>query len=188
MTKANKLSMIRLFLIPFYIMFIFKPFLLGTLWNINVNSIIALMLLFVILITDYFDGVVARKYNEITLAGKLIDPTIDKIVTLLGFAVFVKYNDLSIIAYLVIVFREILILGFRLLLVSSNAPAEAKMLGKVKTALSFVLLCFVTLDYKILVINHIDFNNLIFIIVAALTFISGFDYVVKSWKIVKEKF
>lgn len=188
MTKANKLSMVRLVLIPFYIVFLLKPIPSIEILNFNLNNIISLLILLVILITDYFDGVVARKYNEITLAGKLIDPTIDKLVTLLGFGVFVKYNILSLIAYLIIVFREILILGLRLLLVSCDAPAEAKMLGKVKTALSFGLLCFTTLNSEILYINGVNYNNIIFWIVALLTLVSGIQYVVKSWPLIKDKF
>lgn len=188
MTKANKLSIIRLLLVPLYVLFLFKPITSFNIYGLNINNIIALFLLLVILITDYLDGVVARKYKEITLAGKLIDPTIDKVITLLGFCFFVKYSDLNIISYFIIVFREIVILGFRLLLVSSDAPAEAKIMGKVKTALSFVLLCFLTLNEKMLIINHIDFNNIIFAIVSMLTFLSGLDYIVKSWKIVKNKF
>lgn len=181
MTKANKLSMVRLFLVPIYILFLFNPI-------HGISNWIALTTLLIILITDYFDGVIARKYNEITLAGKLIDPTIDKIVTLLGFAFFVKYSNLSIIYYFIIVFREIMILGFRLLLVSSDAPAEAKMLGKLKTAFSFFLLLTMSLNYKMLIINGVDWNNIIFLCISILTLWSGLDYIIKSWKVVKDKF
>lgn len=188
MTKANKLSIIRLLLVPIYILFLFTKFGENFAYNLNLNNIVASIILIIILVTDYFDGVVARKYNEITLAGKLIDPTIDKIVTLLGFAFFVKYANLNIVYYFIIVFREILILGFRLLLVSSDAPAEAKMMGKVKTALSFFLLLIMSFSPNFLIIKNIDFNNIIFLVVSLLTFISGCDYIIKSWKIVKDKF
>lgn len=188
MTKANKLSMFRLALIPLYVLFLFKPISSFTIFSFEVNNIVAFLFFILILLTDYLDGVVARKYNQITLAGKLIDPTIDKIVTLIGFSFFVKYYNLDDVSYYIIIFREILILGFRLLLVSSKAPAEAKMLGKIKTATSFVLLCFLTINPQLLVINGVNYNNFIFVFVSFLTFISGLDYVIKSWKVVKKHF
>lgn len=188
MTKANKISLTRLGLIPVYIfllLFNFGPkfnFLSKTFY---LNHIFAQVIFIVILATDWLDGFVARKYKEISEAGELIDPTIDKLVTIMAFTIFVKNQDLSLVVLLIIIFREIFVLGLRLLIISEKGNASAKMLGKIKTALGFILIVSLNMNGILLSENII---NISFWLIGILTLVSGIEYSIKAWSLIKNKF
>ncbi|HEY5704338.1 MAG TPA: CDP-diacylglycerol--glycerol-3-phosphate 3-phosphatidyltransferase [Terrimicrobiaceae bacterium] len=103
---------------------------------------IALVLFVLASLTDYFDGVIARKWNLITDFGKLMDPLADKVLTASAFICLIPYKALPAWAVIIIISREFLITGLRLLASSKGVILPAEKLGKHKTAWQMITIVF----------------------------------------------
>lgn len=127
MNLANRLTVLRVILVPVFVVFIA----IGTLWC----NIFALMIFIIASITDYYDGVIARQQNTVTTFGIFLDPLADKLLVTSAFVSFVAIPALQIPAWMVIaiISREFIITGLRSLGVSKNVVISANMFGKVKT-------------------------------------------------------
>jgi len=127
MNLANKLTMLRVLLVPIFIVFMA----IDSFWT----NIIALIVFIIASITDYFDGIIARKYNLITTFGIFLDPLADKLLVTSAFVSFVGIYTLNIPAWMVIciIAREFIITGLRSIAASKNIIIPASMSGKVKT-------------------------------------------------------
>jgi CDP-diacylglycerol---glycerol-3-phosphate 3-phosphatidyltransferase len=106
------------------------------------NSAIALLVFLVASLTDYLDGVIARKWNLITDFGKLMDPLADKILTASAFICLIPYGALPAWVVIIIISREFLITGLRLLASSKGLILPAEKLGKHKTAWQMITIVF----------------------------------------------
>ena len=127
MNLANRLTMLRVLLVPVFIVFM----------SIDsfYTNIIALLVFIVASITDYFDGVIARKQNIITTFGIFLDPLADKLLVTSAFICFVSIYTLNVPAWMVIciIAREFIITGLRSIAASKNIIIPASLSGKVKT-------------------------------------------------------
>jgi CDP-diacylglycerol---glycerol-3-phosphate 3-phosphatidyltransferase len=103
---------------------------------------IALLVFLIASLTDYLDGVIARKWNLITDFGKLMDPLADKVLTASAFICLIPYNALPAWAVIIIISREFLITGLRLLASSKGIILPAEKLGKHKTAWQMITIVF----------------------------------------------
>ena len=187
MNTPNKLTVFRVILIPIYMFF----YLFNTTW-----SLCAALFVFILASwTDRLDGHLARKYNQVTTFGKLMDPLADKILVMSAFICFVEkgipYVNAAVV--MIILARELIVTGIRLIAIGENAVIAASMWGKAKTVSQFVLTIAVMV-FEIAVIFLPSFEGifniaiLIFVIVAtALTVISGIDYIWKSRKYITFK-
>lgn len=127
MNFANKLTLIRIALLPYLILFMY----LNNFWT----RILALVIFICAAVTDIYDGIIARKYNTITTLGIFLDPLADKLIMSAAFISFVGLRELHIPAWMVILIisREYIITGLRTLAASKNIIIPADKAGKLKT-------------------------------------------------------
>ncbi|GHT39053.1 CDP-diacylglycerol--glycerol-3-phosphate 3-phosphatidyltransferase [Endomicrobiia bacterium] len=137
MNSANKLTVTRIFLVPFYILFME----LGGFYN----SILALIVFCIASITDFFDGQIARKNRVITPLGVFLDPLADKLLMTAAFICFVDIHILGINAWMVIVIiaRDFLINGLRSILACRNVIVPSDKFAKFKTTSQIIAIIIV---------------------------------------------
>lgn len=133
MNLANKLTMFRVIIVPFFVFFMCFS-------AIPYRFLISLVLFALASITDMFDGKVARKYNMVTDFGKFLDPLADKILVAAALVCFVELGWTSAWVVFVILAREFLVSGIRLVAASSEKKVviPANIWGKLKTAVTMV--------------------------------------------------
>lgn len=118
--------------------------------------------------TDFFDGYIARTFDQITTLGKIIDPLADKMLTLAGFLGLMVLDRASPWAIYLILTRELFITGLRVSAVSQGMDIAASFIGKVKTVVQMIAIGFLLMEWP--------FANIILWIAAALTIYSGYEY------------
>lgn len=204
MNLANKLTLLRLFLVPVILtlMLISGPNTNSSLfeWDIVINKyhisgtwLIASILFIVASLTDYFDGYWARKYNQITTFGKFFDPIADKILVNGVFIVMTAANIIPVWITIIIILRDIIVDAIRMFLSSQNIVLAANNYGKLKT---------ITQMIGITILFFINYHwiadwewyfwqshmTLIFIYLATFfSILSGIIYIRNSWKYLLEK-
>ena len=138
MNLANKLTLFRVILVPFFIAALMIPF-------IPYRSLIALVIFALASITDMLDGKVARKYNMITDLGKFLDPLADKVLVAAALICFVELGWASAWAVWLIMAREFMVSGIRLVAAGSKEKLviAANIWGKLKTASTMVSICLI---------------------------------------------
>ena len=194
MNLPNKLTVLRIILVPFYIFFLLMP-------GIPHHYLIALIIFAAASYTDHLDGKIARKYNMITDFGKFADPLADKIMILAALACFVQLGLTNAIVLIVIISREFMVTALRLVASGSGKVVAANNWGKAKTISQIVAVLVVMLLQYLLELGNmgiIKFGDIsavssIFSIVgecflwisALLTIISGIIYIVQNFEFIK---
>ena len=137
MTTANKITLTRICMIPFFIYFASQPMLSGdferAIVNFPTNTIIALVLFCVASFTDFLDGYVARKYNQVTDFGKFVDPLADKLLVTSALVLFAEQGAMAGWMVCVIIARELIITSLRVVAANKGRVLAATWTGKVKT-------------------------------------------------------
>lgn len=168
MNVPNTITIIRIILIPLFIAVM--------LLNIKYSNYLAAFIFLMLAISDYIDGYMARKKNQITDAGRLLDPIADKIMVLS--ALFLLYENIPLWVSAVIAFREILLTAIRLRL-KDKIVVPANFLGKSKTVSQIIAIMFALLD--------LPFGIFLVYIAMAITILSGIDYIIKIKKMTKNE-
>lgn len=179
MNLANRLTLMRVVMVPFFVAFMLIS-------ALPYNYLWALVVFAAASITDMLDGKIARKYNMITSFGKFLDPLADKILVAAALVCFVQLGWCSAWVTALILAREFVVSGVRLVAASSEKKLviPAGILGKLKTAMTMVAIC-VILFMWILVqfgaISPVTFpvqliSDILMYIAAALTAASGVKY------------
>ena len=119
--------------------------------------------------TDFFDGYIAREFDQITVMGKILDPLADKMLTLAGFLGLMMQGVASPWAIYLIITRELFITGLRVSAISENIDISASWMGKVKTVVQMVAIGFLLM--------HWPGGALLLWIAVGLTLYSGYEYV-----------
>ncbi len=176
MNLPNKITMLRMFLIPFC--------LLVLMFDNLPSRIIAAVIFILASATDALDGYIARSQNLITTFGKFMDPLVDKLLVNSVLIMLVGLNKLSCWVVIIIIWRELVVTGFRLVAVKNNVVIAANNLGKIKTVLQMIMTLIVMLDFKNSYLVAIKY----FLIAASLFFTvwSGFDYIYKNKNVLFE--
>lgn len=132
MNPANKLTLIRVILVPFFLLFMYI--------DVPCHFLITLVIFSAASITDALDGHIARKNNLITNFGKFLDPLADKVLVMAALAVFIDIDEvgMSAIPFIIITAREFMVSGLRLLAANSGVVVAAGIWGKLKTAFTMV--------------------------------------------------
>ncbi len=165
MNLPNKLTMLRVILIPFFVLFELLPISWGK-W--------ASLAIFVIAsITDKLDGTIARKYNLITNFGKFMDPLADKLLVCSAMICFVGLGTLEPWIVIIIVAREFIISGFRLIAAENGRVIAAGIWGKAKTVFQMIMCILLIIDIPALVVLTAAAKYVALI----LTIISLIDYI-----------
>lgn len=178
MNLPNKLTILRVLMIPFYV--IFQMGYVGG----SAADAVALALFCIASLTDLLDGKIARKYNLVTNFGKFMDPLADKLLVSAALICFIELGRLPAWIVLIIISREFIISGLRLVASDKGVVIAASYWGKFKTVSQMVMI--------ILLILHVDhpfFTLLtqIFIWVAViLTIVSLIDYFAKNIGVLKD--
>ena len=192
MNLPNKLTIIRIILVPIMVII---PFLniQGELLNIPISCLIIDAIFIIASITDKLDGSIARKRNLVTNFGKFLDPIADKILVLAAMVMLVEMNKLPAWIPIIVLFREFVVSGYRLIAVENGGKViAASIWGKIKTATQMVAIIMMFID-KFAFANFLNYTirttmssfELIFnIVVSTLMFISviaaifsGYDYI-----------
>lgn len=126
MNTPNKLTLLRILLVPFFVLFLQLP-------QIPHHYLWAGVIFGIAAVTDHFDGKLARKHNQITDFGKFADPLADKILVMAAFLCFVQDGLLSAVAVIIILFREFMVTSVRLIAVENGKVIAANIWGKAKT-------------------------------------------------------
>lgn len=177
MNLPNKLTLLRIFMIPFFIYF-----LLAQGGENNTYRIIAAVLFIVASLTDLLDGNIARKYNLVTNFGKFMDPLADKLLVCSALIALIELKQLPAWMVIVIISREFIISGFRLVASDNGIVIAASYWGKWKTTFQMVavVLLIVNIPALALITSACVWISL------ALTIISLLDYITKNHKILTE--
>ena len=130
MNTANVLTMIRILLVPVFILFFYL--------DIPNNMIFALAVFILASVTDWLDGMIARKYEMITDFGRFMDPIADKLLVLAGIVMLMSFDRIHPIVAIVLIGREFIMSGFRLVAATKGLVMAAGILGKLKTITQFV--------------------------------------------------
>jgi CDP-diacylglycerol--glycerol-3-phosphate 3-phosphatidyltransferase len=200
MNLPNKLSLLRVFLVPVFMVFYLCNFGLG-IWQYVIAAVIYMAAGF----TDFLDGSIARKYGLVTNLGKFLDPLADKfmVMTSLLCLCYVSainattatdkiYGALLVVASAIVIFRELAITSMRLVAASTDGSViAAAYLGKLKTVTQMVFTTFAIVEPAFYGLNLAIFNDHIisFVLMALMTVMtlwSGIDYMRGYWKYIKE--
>ena len=177
MNLPNKLTTLRVIMIPFFVFFL--------LWQNGENRtfrMIALALFIIASLTDLLDGKIARKYNLVTNFVKFMDPLADKLLVCSALICLIELNALPAWMVIIIISREFIISGFRLIASDNGVVIAASYWGKFKTTFQMVSVVLLILD-----IPALAFVTTICVWIALLlTIVSLVDYIYKNHKILTE--
>ncbi len=193
MNLPNKLSVLRICLVPVFVIVMMLPESICK--NFDVwGSIIGVLIFIIASFTDMLDGKIARKYNLITDFGKFIDPLADKFMVIGALLVILyKYENIRpvfIWATIIVIFRELAVTSIRLVASSSRGIViAANYLGKIKTCTQIVCVCTVIIEPLIYKITALEFlakymplSYLTTTLMIVFTLWSGINYIVSYWK------
>ena len=181
MNLPNKLTIVRIVLIPFFVFFMLTTFVPEpyTFWIAEIIFIVASL-------TDTADGMIARKYNLITNFGKFMDPLADKMLVSSAFICLVALGRIPAWIVIVIIGREFIISGFRLVASDNGIVIAASYWGKFKTTFQMLAIVLLILNlgdtYPVM---HLIEQILIYVALI-LTIVSLVDYVAKNLDVLKE--
>lgn len=195
MNLPNKLTMARIFAIPVFIACFYLPdwsfTVLGA--EIYVKHLIAAGIFILAYVTDTLDGRIARKYDLVTDFGKLMDPIADKLLTAACMIMLIGRGLMSICDFLLPIFtviviaREFLVSGMRLVAASHGTVMAAGVLGKIKTTVQSIALPIVLIAGPVCRAVHVPFDFISMVAAVFFTVWSGVDYIVKNRQLFKEK-
>ena len=177
MNLPNKLTIVRVCLIPFFV-----AALLFDHGNNYTMRIVANVLFIIASLTDLFDGKIARKYNMVTNFGKFMDPLADKLLVCSALICLIELGQLAAWVVIVNISREFIISGFRLVAADNGVVIAASYWGKFKT--TFQMIAVILLIFDIPALRMVA--NITVVIAVALTIISLVDYVAKNYRILTE--
>lgn len=182
MNTANKITMIRVFLVPvFMVLFMI---------NNTICHYAALAVFIIASITDAIDGHIARKYNQTTTFGKFVDPLADKVLTTAAFLILMHYDRMDVWAIMIVLTREFMVAGVRLVAAGDGKVVAASMWGKLKTVTQMiaVIAAMLLLPYdRFLGVQSSLISDILIWISVIFTIISGIDYLAKNWHLMKMK-
>ena len=179
MNLPNKLTILRVILIPFFVVFM--------LFDItgSADKWIALVIFCVASLTDMLDGKIARKYNLVTNFGKFMDPLADKLLVCSAMICLIPQKKLSAGIVIVIIAREFIISGFRLIAAENGVVIAANYWGKFKTTFQMLMVIVLILNIQM---SFFQILGVILTYVALiLTVVSLIDYIVKNKDVLKEQ-
>ncbi len=196
MNLPNKLTLLRVILVPVFMVFYLCDFGLGH-WRFLISAVIYIVAAF----TDFLDGKIARKYGLVTNLGKFLDPVADKVMVMASLLCLCYgnadslYGILLTFATAIVILRELAVTSMRLVAASADGSViAAAMLGKIKTTIQMLFVSIAILEPFLTNIISADvfsfvLRAVLYVLLAAMVIMtvwSGMDYLVKYWKYIKE--
>lgn len=171
MNTPNKLTIVRMIMVPFLVLFMLTG------WGGEANRYICLVIFAGASITDWFDGYLARKNNLVTNFGKFMDPLADKLLVCSALICLIELGKLPAWIVIIIIAREFIISGFRLIAAENGVVIAANYWGKFKTVSQMVMIILLILDFG----GAFDILEQIFIwLSVAMTVISLITYILQN--------
>lgn len=171
MTTASKITLLRVLMIPVFMVFMYLSGGQSGLW-----MIIALAVFIIASLTDYVDGYIARHCNQVSNFGKFLDPLADKILVIAAMVMFCEWGMWPAWALMLVLTREFAVTGLRLVAVGNGTVIAAGWSGKVKTASTMVGLCVQMAFPQVEIIRYLVVG-----VVVVTTVYSGVEYFAKNW-------
>ena len=174
MNLPNKLTIMRVILIPFFVFFLLSPYFPAY------GNYIAVAIFIVASLTDMLDGKIARKYNLVTNFGKFMDPLADKLLVCSAMICLIELDRLAAWIVIVIIAREFIISGFRLVASDNGVVIAASYWGKFKTTFQMLMVIVLMPFFQIL-------GTVLTYVALILTVVSLIDYIVKNKDVLKDQ-
>jgi CDP-diacylglycerol--glycerol-3-phosphate 3-phosphatidyltransferase len=185
----NKLTVIRIFMIPLFIIVVSVPMDWGSIsvfgTSLAITQLVGAIIFAVASITDWLDGKIARARNLVTNFGKFADPLADKMLVMTAFIVLVGQHKAPAWVVAIIICRELAVTGLRLLLVEGGEVMAAAWPGKVKTATQMVAIILLFINNIPFVAIGLPLDQIMLYLCLLFTIYSGVDYFVKNASVFK---
>ena len=175
MNLPNKLTVMRMILIPFFVFFMLAPYFEGY------GNYIATAIFIIASLTDMLDGKIARKYNLVTDFGKFMDPLADKLLVCSAMICLIEKGQLAAWIVIIIIAREFIISGFRLVAADNGIVIAASYWGKFQMLMVIVLILNIPNSFFAVL------GTVLTYIALALTVVSLIDYIAKNKNVLKEQ-
>lgn len=175
---ANKLTLLRVLLIPVFVVCLLSGWIPSPM-----NRYVSIGIFIIASLTDMLDGKIARSRNMVTNLGKFMDPLADKLLVSSALISMVQMGDLKAWVVIIIISREFIITGFRLIAVEANVVIAASWWGKIKTTTQMIMIIYVLFGFKGFVPQTI--GGLLVTLATLFTIISGVDYILKNTDVLK---
>ena len=181
LTLASKVTLLRICLIPLFICSycFFNPD--------GAARVVPTMLFIVAAATDWVDGHLARSRNEVTNFGKFIDPIADKLLVTSAFVLLVGDGRMSAVSCIIILSREFIITGFRLVAAERDVVIAASYLGKIKTTTQIIAVVLLLLNNFPFRFIGLPMDKVAEVVAVVFTIWSGVDYIAKNKQVLLEK-
>lgn len=179
MNLPNKLTLLRVIMIPFFVFFMLAPYFEGY------GNYIAVVIFIIASFTDFLDGYLARRDNLVTNFGKFMDPLADKLLVCSALICLVETGQLASWIVIIIISREFIISGFRLIASDNGIVIAASYWGKFKTVFQMMMVIMLIINISNPVYQIIAM--IVTYIALILTVVSLVDYIVKNKDVIKDQ-
>lgn len=189
MNLPNKLSIIRISLVPIIVLVVIFPYAQFDVSipvftfdyvSLSLVNIVVLVLFAIGSFTDFLDGYLARKNNLITTFGKFIDPIADKMLTTTMFIIFASQGIIPVVALLVMVWRDIIVDGIRMVASNEGHVIAAGYLGKIKTVAQIFTIIVILLNNLPFELAGFPMADFLLWFSVTVSFVSGMSYFMQS--------
>ncbi len=198
MNLPNKLTMLRIILVPFVLIFMLPipssaPAFAS--WNAFISGygqILAIIVFVAASLTDMLDGAIARSQNLVTNLGKFLDPIADKMLVISVLIALVQLSRIHAVVAIIIIIREFMVTGIRLLASDHGVVIAANKLGKAKTVTQIIAISIMMLErlliallqpsYPTIAANIHWIGDIAMFIAVVMTIVSGYEYIKKNYK------
>lgn len=181
MNLPNKITLARIFLIPIFIAVLMTRGIWGipSLWS----DVAAAIIFAVAALTDGIDGYLARKNNQVTDLGKFLDPIADKLLVASALICLVELQRIPSYMAIIIIAREFIVTGLRIVAISNGVVMAAEMTGKIKTVIQIIATVIAVLLPNVM-LGKVTLAFVAMLIATLFTIYSGYVYLSKNWNMV----
>lgn len=177
MNLANKITLIRVLMIPLFMIILF--------FDSKVNNYLATLIFVIASATDGLDGYIARSRNQVTTFGKFVDPLADKLLVSTALISLIQLGKVPAWIVVIVIAREFTITGFRIIAASEGITIAASPLGKIKTITQLIAITVLLIDDFPFSLVNFPFDIIMLYISLIFTVLSGIDYIYKNRQVLK---
>lgn len=183
MNLPNKITLSRIFIVPIFMLFIIPvpEWLINSSFINKYGNYIAAVIFIIAASTDSVDGYIARKRKQITRFGKFLDPIADKLLVTAALIALVQRNEVNAWAAMVIIGRDLIVTGLRLVAAGEGVVIAASAWGKIKTIIQIIAIAATLLDnFPISLITDFQLDSYMMLVAVLITIYSCYDYIKKN--------
>ncbi|WAM34738.1 CDP-diacylglycerol--glycerol-3-phosphate 3-phosphatidyltransferase [Caldicellulosiruptor morganii] len=177
MNIANIITSIRILLIPLFMFFLLDS-------RFSYSKLIAAAIFIIAAITDSLDGYIARSKKIVTNFGKFLDPLADKLLITAALVGLVELNKISSWIAMIIIGREFIVTGLRMVAAAEGVVISANVWGKLKTISQIIAIVLLLVDNYPFKFLNFPLDQIVLWIAVILTIYSGFDYIKSNWSVI----